>query len=311
MIFALVTFLKMDLIEQRAATKFCVKLDHSATKTSDMLKNAYSDASLSRTNVFDWHKRFREGRTSIADDPRSGCPSDSKTDENVEAVSQLLQKSGRLTCCGIADTLGVLKMVVHEILINVLGKRKVCSRFVPHLLCEEKEQRMLSSQEIIDMTDCDSDFLQSIVISDELWCYEYDPSTKCQTREWVRPGESCGTKVRASKSKVKAMLIVFFYARGIIHHEFVPPNTTVNKEFYKEVLKRLLSQMRCACEELYDSRGWFLLHDNTLAHIAIIIQQYLAKRGVICLSHPSYLPDLSLPDYFLFPKLKMPMPHEY
>ncbi len=58
-IFALVTFLKMDLIEQRAAIKFCVKLDHSATKTFDMLKKAYNDASLSRTSVFDWHKQFR------------------------------------------------------------------------------------------------------------------------------------------------------------------------------------------------------------------------------------------------------------
>ncbi len=122
----------------------------------------------------EWHKRFRECRTSIADDPRSGRPSESKTDENVEAVSQLLRKSSRLTC-DIADTLGMLRTVVHEILTNVLGKRKVCSRFMPHSLREEeKEWQMLCSQEIIDMADCDSDFLQSTVTGDESWCYEYD-----------------------------------------------------------------------------------------------------------------------------------------
>ncbi len=137
MIFALLTFLKMDSIEQKAAIKFCVKLDHSATKTFDMLKNAYGDASLSRTSIFDRHKWFRSGRTSITDDPRSGRPSDSKTDENVEVVSQLLQKSWRLTCRGIADTLSMSKTVVHEIFNNVLAKRKVCSQFVPHSLHEE------------------------------------------------------------------------------------------------------------------------------------------------------------------------------
>ena len=127
MIFELVIFLKMDLIEQRAAIKFCVKFNHSASKTSDMLKTAYGDACLSRTSVFEWHKRFREGRTSLEDDPRSGRSSDAKTEENVEAVRQLLQKSRRLTCRGIADTLGMSKTVVYEMLIGVLGKRKICS----------------------------------------------------------------------------------------------------------------------------------------------------------------------------------------
>ena len=152
---------------------------------------------------------------------------------------------------------------------------------------------MLCSQEIIDMADCDSDFLRSIVAGDESWCYEYDPSTKRQTCEWISSGETRGTKVRASKSKVKTMLIVFFDARGIIHHEFVPPNTTVNKEFYKEVLKRLLARMRRIREQLYDSGDWFLLHDNAPVHSSILVQQYLAKRGVTCLSHPPYSPDLA------------------
>jgi len=303
----------MELIEQRAAIKFCVKLSHNASQTLEMLKTAYGDACLSRTSVFEWHKRFREGRTSLQDDPREGRPSNAKSPDNIEAVRVLLQKSRRLTCRGIAETLGLSKTVVHEILTGPLNKRKVCSRFVPHSLRdEEKERRMLCSREIIDMADCDSDFLNSIVAGDESWCYEYDPSTKRQTCEWISPGEARGTKVRASKSKVKTMLIAFFDARGIIHHEFVPPNTTVNKKFYKGVMTRLLARMRRVRKDLYDSGDWFLLHDNAPAHTAIMVQQYLAKRKVVCLDHPPYSPDLAPPDYFLFPKLKMPMKgHHY
>ncbi len=81
---------------------------------------------------------------------------------------------------------------------------------------------------------------------------------------------------------------------------------TINKEFYK-VQKHLLARMHHARKELYNSEDWFFLHDNAPAHAAIIVRQYLAKIGVTCLSHQSYSPDLSPPDYFLFPKLKMPM----
>ena len=147
----------------------------------------------------------------MEDDERSGRPKTTTTNENVEKVRQLLLKSRRLTCCGIADDLGMTKTTVHDILTRVLGKKKVCSRFVPHALRDdEKERRMLASQEIIDMTDSDSDFLNLIVVGDESWCYEYDPSTKRQSCEWVSPGEPRGTKVRASKSKVKTMVVVFF-----------------------------------------------------------------------------------------------------
>jgi hypothetical protein len=52
-------------MEQRAAIKFCVKLKKTATETFGMLKSAYGEECLSRTNVFEWHKRFKEGRQSL------------------------------------------------------------------------------------------------------------------------------------------------------------------------------------------------------------------------------------------------------
>jgi hypothetical protein len=48
-------------MEQRAAIKFCVKLNKRAIETFELLKSAYSEECLSRTSVFDWHKRFKKG----------------------------------------------------------------------------------------------------------------------------------------------------------------------------------------------------------------------------------------------------------
>jgi hypothetical protein len=47
-------------MEQRAAIKFCVKLKKTATETFEMLKNTYGEACLSRTSMFEWHKRYIE-----------------------------------------------------------------------------------------------------------------------------------------------------------------------------------------------------------------------------------------------------------
>jgi hypothetical protein len=48
-------------LEQRAVIKFCAKLKKTATEMFEMLKSAYSEDCLSRTSVFEWHKRFKEG----------------------------------------------------------------------------------------------------------------------------------------------------------------------------------------------------------------------------------------------------------
>jgi len=71
-------------VEQRANVKFCVKLGISAIETYDSLKKVSGDECLSRTQVFEWFKRFKEGREEIGDDQRPGRPSTPKTDANIE-----------------------------------------------------------------------------------------------------------------------------------------------------------------------------------------------------------------------------------
>jgi hypothetical protein len=77
----------------RVCIKFCVKLGKYATKTLEMLDEAFGEHSLSRTPVFEWHSRFRAGRVSVEDDRRSGRPSTSKTTENVEKTENSSMKT--------------------------------------------------------------------------------------------------------------------------------------------------------------------------------------------------------------------------
>jgi histone-lysine N-methyltransferase SETMAR len=66
----------------------------------------------------------------------------------------------------------------------------------------------------------------------------------------------------------------------------------------KTVVLRILTEDFCSLEFL-------LLHDNAPAHKAASVCQFLTPKNVTTLYHPPYSPDLSPPDYFLFPKLKM------
>jgi len=84
---------KMDRqkFEQRCAIKFCVMLGESATVTYEELQRAYGEHSLSRAQLFIWHKSFLEGREQVEDEPCAGRLSISKTEDNVERVRSLVR----------------------------------------------------------------------------------------------------------------------------------------------------------------------------------------------------------------------------
>jgi hypothetical protein len=65
------------------------KLGKSATETYSLLMEVYGDECLSRTQVFEWFKRFKGGRGEIEDGPRPGRPCTSKRDVNIEKVKLL------------------------------------------------------------------------------------------------------------------------------------------------------------------------------------------------------------------------------
>ena len=55
---------KMDQqkFKQHCATKFCVKLHKPATVTYEKLQRTYRGHSLSRAQMYRWHKAFLESR---------------------------------------------------------------------------------------------------------------------------------------------------------------------------------------------------------------------------------------------------------
>ena len=63
--------MQSDTLEERYAIKFCFKLGkNDATETYGMLQTVFRRSCMNRASVFEWHKRFKEGRESVRDDER-------------------------------------------------------------------------------------------------------------------------------------------------------------------------------------------------------------------------------------------------
>ena len=81
-----------DTLEERYAIKFCFKLGKNATETYGMLQTAFGRSCMNQASVFEWHKRFKEGRKSVRDDERCGR---SKEVNTPKVIGQRFR-----VCCG-------------------------------------------------------------------------------------------------------------------------------------------------------------------------------------------------------------------
>jgi hypothetical protein len=100
------------------------------------------------------------------------------------------------------------------------------------------------------------------------------------------------------------MLIAFFDAEGLVHHEFLPQHQTMNQTVYITILQRLRDAVRRKRPHKWSSGTWRLHHGNAPFHAALSVREFLAKHSISVVPHLPYLPDLAPCDFFLFPGLK-------
>ena len=83
-----------EVDEQRVCIKFCVRLGKTGSETFEMLKQAFGDSCMSHSRT-EWFGHFKNGRTSTANDDRSGRPSTATTPSKVEEVRAAVNQDRR------------------------------------------------------------------------------------------------------------------------------------------------------------------------------------------------------------------------
>ena len=78
--------MQSETLEVRYAIKFCFELGKNATETYGILQTAFRTLCMDRVSVFEWHKRFKEGREF---DERCGTSKEVRTPELIGQRSRV------------------------------------------------------------------------------------------------------------------------------------------------------------------------------------------------------------------------------
>ena len=126
-----------NTLEERYAIKFCFKLGKNATKAYGILQTAFGASCMNQTSVFEWHKRFKEGRESVKDYERFEMSKEVRTPELIDQIKNFMNKGRSVSIETISAEFDVSFGTVHSIIREELKMRKICAMFVPRVLRED------------------------------------------------------------------------------------------------------------------------------------------------------------------------------
>lgn len=292
-------------IEQRSVIKFLTKEGNTPSQIKKRMLPVFGDLCPSDFTIKFWSRQFKSGRESLEDDPRSGRPITAITEENVAKVKNIILEDRRVKQWEIARDVGISKERVNEIIHGYLNMSKVSARWVPKMLTAlDKDRRVKCCQEFLDMSrGKEEEIISRIVTCDETWIRQWDPESKQESLQWKFKDEKPPRKYKVRPSASKLMATIFWDAEGILLIDYLPKKTTMNADYYAN----LLCQLRDAIKEKRRgklNRGVLILHDNAPVHTARTTQLAMARNGFDAIDHPPYSPDLAPCDYFLFRLLK-------
>ena len=78
----------------------------------------------------------------------------------------------------------------------------------------------------------------------------------------------------------------FLDSQGVVHKKFVQERKTINAEFYKGVMDRLLKRIQRVRPPAFCCRDFFLLYENAPAHKVASVCQFLTPKNVTTLYYP-------------------------
>ena len=89
-----------------------------------MLQTAFGASRINRVSVFEWHKRFKEGREPVRDDERCGRSKEVRTPELIGQIKNFIDKDRRTSIETISAQFDVSVGAVHTIIRPKVAQRR-------------------------------------------------------------------------------------------------------------------------------------------------------------------------------------------
>ena len=177
----------------------------------------------------------------------------------------------RISCCQIAERLGISTELADKILTQELGFSNVPARWFRRLLTpEQKRTRCSVSKSNLELFEANDDnFLARSITIDETWVHYYQPETKEQPKQWKHTSSPTSKKANVVPSAGKVMASVFWDSQHVILIKYLQKGHTVTGQHYYEQLKRLRKVIKEKRPGMLTKEVLFH-QDNAPAHILLV-----------------------------------------
>ena len=170
----------MSNIEHRTVIKFFTRKGLNAIELSKELQNVYKNSAPSYRTVAKWVAEFKDPECAFEDASRMSRPSIITADENIEAVERIVMRDRQISIRRLAEELAI----IHEIMNNHMGMKKVCTQWIPKLLTPiQCTNRVDCCQELLQQSEVNPvKFFHCIITDDEFWIHHDDPLSQLKTK---------------------------------------------------------------------------------------------------------------------------------
>jgi transposase len=83
--------------EMRGVIRFLFAEGVKPVEIIHRMQAQYGYNCLSRSKIYKWTDHVKKGRTSVCDEERSGRPSTSRTENNIQTVERMVRENRRIT----------------------------------------------------------------------------------------------------------------------------------------------------------------------------------------------------------------------
>ena len=166
-----------------------IRLNIDSKQIFNELCGIYGPQTISVRTIFRWVKAFKAGKFSVEDDTHPGRPKTSVSKANIAAVKIVVEQDAQLSVKNIASSCtGISEGSVQTILKKRLDLRKVCARWVPHLLTEEQKTQCLKcARELLKTCKgCNNQVIANLLTGDETWVHMFEPQRRADNKQWKR-----------------------------------------------------------------------------------------------------------------------------
>ena len=122
-------------------------------------------------------------------------------------VEQLVDEDRHRTTRKLAEDVGISRERIGHILHKELQMRKLCKKWIPHVLTEENRQKRIEvSKQLLRILEGG---FRNIVTGDETWIHFYTTSSKEANKVWLTTEENRPQIAAKKQQKIHVLHFLF------------------------------------------------------------------------------------------------------